>query len=54
MLTIVAFNIERYRDKPTNTTIATFLGLEIVATYAKIGLGFFQVAAIIILTLQVK
>ena len=31
-----------------------FLGLEIIATYAKIIMGFFQVVAIIILTLQVK
>ena len=31
-----------------------FLGLEITATYAKICMGFFQVVAIIILTLQVK
>ena len=31
-----------------------FLGLEIGATYAKICLGFFQWAAIVILTIQVK
>ena len=33
---------------------AIFLGLEITATYAKISMGFFQVVAIVILTLQVK
>ena len=49
-------NIEELRNDQHKANSATvlFLGLEIVATYAKICLGFFQVAAIIILTLQVK
>ena len=49
-------NIEELRSDQQRANSATvlFLGLEIVATYAKICLGFFQVAAIIILTLQVK
>lgn len=56
MLTFVAYHIERYRNDKELAERATvvFLSLEIVATYAKIGMGFFQVVAILILTLQVK
>ena len=56
ILTVVSFNFSAYK----NTTdlfdikpVLVFLVLEIIATYTKICLGFFQVAAIVILTLQV-
>ena len=56
LLVIVAFDYETYREGLASTShmLIIFLGLEILATYAKIVMGFFNVAAIIILTLQVK
>ena len=41
-------------DKRASNTIYVFLTFEIIAAYAKVCMGYFQVAAIIILTFQVK
>ena len=38
----------------SDSILLTFVALQIGAAYAKICLGFFQVVAIVILTLQVK
>ena len=53
MLIAIASNFQEYvddRGKGVNAVL-TFLVIEIGATYAKICMGFFQVVAIIILTL---
>ena len=56
MQTVLALSVDDDRRDKTMSRSATLGGLllEILATYAKICLGFFQVAAIVILTLQVS
>ena len=54
MLTCVIFNYANNGDKLTEKTLQTFVTLQIIAAYAKICMGYFQVVAIVILTLQVK
>ena len=53
IVTIVSFK-HSPGDKVSDTVFLTFVALQIGAAYAKILLGFFQVVAIVILTLQVK
>ena len=56
MQTALALSVDEDRKGKTMSRPATLGGLllEILATYAKICMGFFQVAAIVILTLQVS
>lgn len=56
MQTVLALTVDDDRRDKTMSRSVTLGGLllEILATYAKICMGFFQVAAIIILTLQVS
>ena len=51
--TVVAFDYTTEYELPASI-LFTFVILQIVAAYAKICLGFFQAAATIVLTLQVK
>ena len=53
-LIVLAIEDHRSVESISNYDKAIFLGLETVATYAKISMGFFVVAAMIILTLQVR
>ena len=58
ILTVFAFNPDKfYTDDgkiEKNMTVYILLVIEIIATYSKIIMGFFQVGAIVILTMQVK
>ena len=56
IMVIVASDFASYQadESKASKMLAIFLTLEIAATYAKIIMGFFQVVAIAILTLQVK
>lgn len=51
---IVACNFDTYVTEERGRVVSIFLAIQIVATYSQIIMGFFQVAAIVILTLQVK